>query len=1358
MTNYWNGNQSTSNGTVNMTMTSYYTNTRINSTSYTSTVTSGTSTSRNDTDLMGSVQGNNKGIYTNNVSGLLSGFNSRTTDNINWKYENSSLSLIPRLTVSVTETSINNYSANVSDLYSIGTYNYKWYNNGTLDGQTQNYECAPSFTTDQEVMIIVNDGEYYSALSFTVEKLYIDLEISVNNGAASATASLVGTALPYIDINDYTFTWYKEDISGEAEIVKEVQGSSGLTLTNLEQYYDYRLVATHSSVNELTVEKSFTFGERTVVYCDYINGNNGRDGRSEATAVKTLATAYGKLDSNGNRNKNIIVLMNDYNDSNETTKFLNSSNNSSFARKATITGKYKDKDYDPDLCFEGYRLGYRYLNEDTTFMYLNLDGYYYTYNWRGQLSNYTKSQTYFYLQGFSLTIGEDVVMKNYAKSNTNQGLLGGNAPAFHIFSCWLQYNYSNLPRNNPEVLIKSGTYARIMGGGSPGTSEGQGQTTSHDFTGTSSNPFNITITIDIKNSTKSLSAETVSGNTIDYDVNLLGGGSATGNNYSNATINIKNGTVGRVLGASIGDSQTRQNNWNYPCNTYLGTATVNITGGTTTELYGGCLGRNMGVTSESSTGNTCDSYFYGTATINISGGEVQNNIYGAGAGGVSGYDAASSDTYRSYGQNYATSVNINISGGTIDGNIFGGGYGYTEYLNENTTAEDGGFLYGNSNIIISGSPTINGNIYGAGCGYNYSNKTSVAGMKGTSYIEINDTPTISGKIFGAGAGISGRDDMAKLSGNSNIKINTDLGIEGYGGGNIAKLIGNSTINLEKGTHTADIYGGGNLGLVEGTATVNIKGDSNTKVFGGGNQATVTDTIVNISGGTNTEVYGGGNKATVETTKVIITGGTTTTLFGGGNQAEVDETEVRLNNGTVTTIYGAGNQAAADVTNVYLTGGTNATTYGGGNQAGAGETHVYCNGTTFTNIVDGVNTATVYGGSNTSGDVTTSNVEFNSGTIPNIYGGNNQGGTTETANVVINNGTITNAFGGGNKTETTNTNVTINNGTITSAFGGGNQGETTSTNVTIYGGTITNAFGGGNQAETTTSNVTIHGGIIDNTFGGGDKASTDTTTVTTDGGIILNIYGGGNQAGATTTNVITNGGNIDNVFGGSNRSGNVTTSNVTTNDPTSTDESGKIKMEITSTVEDAAWRKSTYPDYPTYAKFTVKVINNTTNTLEHWNGNIYVKDSMLYSNYSSTQITESNGKYTFNEVNRYYGTNQVAAGETYSFEIEILSKQSITDFKSIYMLSGTDSTGKQLTYTENNINKVYGGNNEGGTTSTTNVTINGGNALDVFGGGNRAETNATNVNINGSVQNDVFGGGNQAGVNTNTNVNLNNGTV
>lgn len=124
---------------------------------------------------------------------------------------------------------------------------------------------------------------------------------------------------------------------------------------------------------------------------------------------------------------------------------------------------------------------------------------------------------------------------------------------------------------------------------------------------------------------------------------------------------------------------------------------------------------NSGNVNQGYTGNICDSYYYGTVTINLIDGEILNNIYGAGAGGVSGYSTNSSDPYKSYGEEFDTSVNINISGGTVRGDIYGGGYGYTEYLNANVTADDGGSLYGDSNINISGTPLIEGNIYGAGC-------------------------------------------------------------------------------------------------------------------------------------------------------------------------------------------------------------------------------------------------------------------------------------------------------------------------------------------------------------------------------------------------------------------------------------------------------------------------------------------------------------------------------------------------------------------------------------------------------------------------------------------------------------------
>lgn len=43
---------------------------------------------------------------------------------------------------------------------------------------------------------------------------------------------------------------------------------------------------------------------------------------------------------------------------------------------------------------------------------------------------------YMYLicQGHSFTIGEQVTMDNYTNASSNQGLLGSNAPGFHLFA------------------------------------------------------------------------------------------------------------------------------------------------------------------------------------------------------------------------------------------------------------------------------------------------------------------------------------------------------------------------------------------------------------------------------------------------------------------------------------------------------------------------------------------------------------------------------------------------------------------------------------------------------------------------------------------------------------------------------------------------------------------------------------------------------------------------------------------------------------------------------------------------------------------------------------------------------------
>lgn len=1112
----WNGNDAGS-----LTMNSYYSSFSANGTNFNATVTTGTSTNRlsSSSSNIGRVQGVNKGIYTNNIQSLLTSFNNNAGNNyIKWNYENGTFSFNTRFNLSLDKTNKPTYIVNVEDSYSQGPFTYEWYLEENLVNELQNKNQVTqenSWERDYNYTVLVGDGSYYSVLDFTVKRYSLYLEFDINEANNSVTARLAGEALEFINPNDYTYQWYTLDIAGLSQ--DEIVGETSLTLNNLVEGQEYKLIGTNNTNYSLNVEGSFVYGDRTVIYVNYSGGNDRNNGYTPETAVKSLSTAYGKLDSNANRESNVIVLMGTY----SNTSFYDSATSSTYAKNATITGIYGGTDYNANLYFYSGTNTYRYLNGDTTFQYLTFYG--------------GRNSMYFYLQGYSLTMGEGITMNNYATANPNQGLLGNNAPAFHIICGWLRYNYAKLPRNNAKVIIKSGTYGRIIGGGSPGTTGASNlqQYTSHNFMGSSmEDSFKLDVTIDIKDSTTQ--------SQYDYDVNLLVGGSACGNNYSVVNIDIKSGTVGRLCGGSIGDSSDRPNNWNYPINTFLGEATINITGGKVTELYGGCLGRNMDAIGGGWGASTivCDSYFYGIATINISGGEIIENIYGAGAGGVTGYSENSSDEYKSYGREFNTSVNINISGGTINGDIYGGGYGYTEYLTENVTAEDSGTLYGDSNITITGSPLINGNIYAAGCGYDLSSKPYLAQMEGTSNISISGSPTINGQIFGAGAGISKYEDMAKLTGSSNITINCDLNSDVFGGGNNAKTEGTTNINIQGGNHTGSIYGGGNLGVVIGTTNVNIAGGQQESVFGGGNKADVTSSIINIKGGNTNTIYGGSNQTgTVQNTTINATSGSTTTIYGGNNVGGITQNAVvNIEGSSVNdSVYGGGNRVDTTNATVYLksSGNNIPNIFGGGNMAAVSNPMVY---------ISGGNAINIFGGSNTNGTINESHIEMTGGQIENIFGGNNQGGTTIKTNININGGDVlTDVYGGGNMANTTESHINLikADNYINNAFGGGYSANVDTSNILLDGANVNNIYGGSNTSGTVSnSNVIANGGKAINVYGGNNEGgSTIEANVTINtNGQAENVYGGGDQAITEKTNVIINGNITGNVYGGGNRAG------------------------------------------------------------------------------------------------------------------------------------------------------------------------------------------------------------------------------
>lgn len=1237
MRNYFDGNTM-----GNLTTTSYFYNYRARGRAFTSSVISG-STGTNSNYRYGTStsnitynQGVNKGMYLTSYSsynGFLNVLNNNS-DGVTFNYTNGTYHLNKRVTSNISEPNDFYYNISLDDYYNVGNYTYTWYKNGVVDSNftkttyTVDRSDINSLFTDTTIDCIVYDGTYYAISRFIIPKLEVNIKFDVDKTNKSISATLTGSAFQYVNYDQYSFQWYRQDITGlENEIIP---GANTLSINNLDESYDYTLVATNNVYPGASAEATTSIVDRIVIFVDEYNGNNNNDGYTEETAVKTMQNAYTKLSSSGNINTNIIVIMGSY----TTNDFLygdTSTTRANYKKAATITGLYRRTDYNTVLKFYGASPSSatngtgRYLYADTKFMYLDFNGS----NTNNPSSTTANGLTYLYCQGHSLIMGEGITMRYYSRV-ANNGLIDNHYdPDFHIFGGFNNYNVTSLSSssnysNNGTITIKSGSYARILAGGRNSTLN----SVSHNIIGDINNHFKMKIIIDITNSTTAT--------TYTHDVGLITGGQTDGSIYADSIIEIRNGNIGRVLGGSIGYSISSRTSSTYALNTYYGTSTINIYNGTINELYGTALGR----VNDNTLSNT---YYYGTSVINMYGGTISNNVYCAGAGAVTGYNEVTSDPLPPPVGSFDTSVTLNMTGGTINGNVYGAGYGYSNYIEQYSRATvDAGALYGDSTMNLSGG-TINGDVFGAGRGYSYGNlsRNALAQMIGNSTINVSGNVNIAGTIYGGGAGIttSGYANSAKLTGTSEVNLSTNL--------------------------TKSIYGAGNIAIVEGTSNVNIKSGSYTDVYGGGK-------VGNVIG----------------TSQVIMTSGNANNIYGSGEQGDSTNTSVQLNGGTVTAAYG-----------------------GGYNSNVTGTTDVLLNGATLSNL---------YGGSNYTGDIEKSNVLTKSGSVTNVYGGNNQGGITKNSNIILDGGSITTAYGGGDRATTTTSNVTMNSGTIPTVYGGGNFATTTTSNVDINNGTIQDLFGGGNEGAITTSNVNINKGTI------------------------TNVYGGGNQAGANETFVSMYGGNITESYGGSKTLGNVTTSNIST-----LSEIG-ISAEINVTTRDVTWESTTAK---TLATINVILKNNTDVDISDWNIVLNLFDSTLYSNYSQSNILISNNTYTITSDNRYYGKNIISSGGTYSIEFTVLSNTNKNDYITPTYTITRDSYASNL-----NVGTIYGGNNLGGTTSTSNVTISDGNITTIYGGGNQAVTNDTNVKISNGTINDVYGGGNKASVYNNSSVILTGGTI
>lgn len=894
----------------------------------------------------------------------------------------------------------------------------------------------------------------------------------------------------------------------------------------------------------------------------------------------------------------------------------------------------------------------------------------------------------------------------------------------------------------------------------------------------------------------------------------VGGNATIGNSeYVNNNSTLWGAEAGSVFGIGNGNSTSSSIGSNENSNIIID-GDCKILG----NVYGG---GNYSATGISSTKNST------TTNIKILNGTINGSVYGGGNNNGSGSNNIPSTVNIDitngifngsvYGGSKTKgtingSIKLNILGGTFNDSIFGGGQGNQTNVSNNI------------DIVVGNNTIVDKNIYGGS-----ELGTVNSSTNNQTNITINNG-NILGSVFG---GAKGDERYApKVLGNVKVIINNGEINNVFGANDISGTLSGKTEIYLKGGNINNVYGGGNKTsqpttnvYLQGSTVGNIFGGSNesgnvntsnitiisgnaNNVYGGNNIAGLTSiSQINLNGGEVDTVYGGGNKTSHTTSNINLNGSLVTTIFGGSNESgEVTTSNITTTKGSVTTIYGGNHQGGKTITsNVKIDGANIETVYGGGKLAD----------TTTTNVTVNNSLSTIYGGGEDA-SATNTYITINNGTIIDIFGGSNKSGDVSKSNIKINKGNITNIYGGNNTGGiTNNSNLNIDGATITTIYGGGNNAETNETIININKGTIENVYGGGNDTNgiTDITNLNLKNGVITNTYGGGNKALTTTSNINLKGSTIENVYGGGNEAGITTANINLYSGNIENVFGGSNNSGNVGNSNIKTFEteniepeqpeipnpeipeqpeipepevPEKPSISTGLDMSFNySVVEVNPYWQDT--NYNSVATIDVTITNNTNQTIDQYDGYINLANSTLYSNYSSTRITENNGKYTFNEVNIHNNApNTLIPGGSYTFQFTLYSKLQVNEFKITEYGITSDQIEDEPTLddpivdtpveddpivdepiedepiievVELDVNNLYGGNNKGGITDNSIINLNKGIYGNIYGGGNQAVLNKTFIILdNVTVTERVYGGGNQALVTDNTNLKITNSTI
>lgn len=401
-----------------------------------------------------------------------------------------------------------------------------------------------------------------------------------------------------------------------------------------------------------------------------------------------------------------------------------------------------------------------------------------------------------------------------------------------------------------------------------------------------------------------------------------------------------------------------------------GNVELNISGGKFHYVFGGSKGK--------AGNNPADSAnIGGTVTLNIYGGQIDTAFGGSNVNGnITGkievnVEATSSCSLQLKGvygggkdaahtPSVATLASpiVNIKHGTVSGDVNGGGLGTTAVVTANPKVYIGDNDDGHAAIVR--------NVYGGG---------EAAEVQGTTYV---------------------------LMQNSNSQVDTI-----FGGGDKANVSGATTVNIKGGTVQHDVYGGGALSETGGTnVTLNGVVADNTKVLGDiygggrGKQAEGNDASTAVGANVNGKVW------------VTVTSGSARNVYGCNNffGFPTDTVTVRVNgtDATVSNVYGGGNLADARWGNtnnatrsiVNFSLGNVQNVFGGGHAAHVGYSIVNVSGG---NVSEGV-----YGGCESSGDVkfdATVNLTGGSigatGSLANRADGVFGGGLGDSTNVVGN---------------------------------------------------------------------------------------------------------------------------------------------------------------------------------------------------------------------------------------------------------------------------------------------------------------------------------------------------------------------